>query len=327
MITYKQWNKAIISYFFEDCELGEIVFLHTTPETLPEIAEQAGFDLENAEESLKEIVRKKVTPYKLLRLSEITPINFSDETVKQQPPQVAFLGLTVLAASRMKTLNYYQPLNELLFNDPDRGRWEHNELEHIEMLWKHLQNWVEYEHNVELHLTPGPPNQRFVWYPKSQCLISKHDENKLHAIFKEAELKPGAYLAEKQLLDILRSKKSFQNLSVKITRPIKDKKTAEVRLILGQIQLILKNWDGGNGNGKPPVPTKSSSISVHLLICLMTLMRFVFGSDVNKAAILLLKITLSVFKHCNRLVMINGIIHTLCVLNWIYFRYCRMVLT
>ena len=44
MVTYEQWNRAIISYFFEDCEHGEKVFLHTTAETLPEIAVQAGFN-------------------------------------------------------------------------------------------------------------------------------------------------------------------------------------------------------------------------------------------------------------------------------------------
>lgn len=166
----------------------------------------------------------------------------------------------------MKTLKYYQPLNELLFDDPDRGRWEHNELEHIEKLWKHLQNWVEYEHNIELHLTPGPPNQRFVWYPKSQCLISQRDEHKLHGIFKEKDLKPGAYLDESQLLKILRSSKYFHSLSVKITRPINDNNTAEVRLILAQIQLLLENWDGIPLNGSPPGPPKqrATSINVHL---------------------------------------------------------------
>lgn len=266
MVTYEQWNKAIIKHIFANSEPGEIVFLNTTPETLPGIAEQEGFNIEDAEESLKEAVRKKVAPYKLIRLSKITPKNFSDETVKQQPPQVAFLGLTVLAASRMKTLKYYQPLNELLFDDPDRGRWEHNVLEHIEKLWKHLQNWVEYEHDIELHLTPGPPNQRFVWYPKSQCLISQRDEHKLHGIFKEKDLKPGAYLDESQLLKILRSSKYFQNLSVKITRPFDEKKTAEIRLILGQIQLLLKNWDGEVWEKIQSGTTRqsSSSISVHL---------------------------------------------------------------
>lgn len=243
MIKYEEWNRAIIKHIFESSDPGDIVFLNTTLETLKDIAAEEGFKIGNAVESLKEAVREKVTHHNVVRLSEVTPRDMCENTYEESP-QVAFLGLTVLAASRMKTLDYYQSLNDLLFDDPDRGRWEHYELEHIEKLWKHLQNWVENEHDVELHLTPGPPNQRFVWYPKSQCLISKRDEYKLHSIFKEMDLKPGAYLDESQLFGILRSSKSFQNLSVKITRPVDQQKTAEIRLILGQIQLLLKNWDG-----------------------------------------------------------------------------------
>lgn len=243
MIKYEKWNKAIIKHIFENSDPGDIVFLNTTPETLKNIAALEGFNIGDAVESLKEAVRDKVVRYGTIRLLKISPNDLYDNTPEEEPSQVAFLALTVLAASMMKTLKYYKPLNELFFDDPNRGRWKQDKLEHIEKLWKHLRNWAEYQHDIELHLTPGPSNQRFVWYPKSQCLISKRDEHKLHAIFLEAKLKPGAYLAEKQLFDILRSSKYFQNLSIKITRPIQEQKTAEIRLILGQIQLLLESWD------------------------------------------------------------------------------------
>ena len=243
MVTYEQWNKAIISYFFENCEPGEIVFLQTNAETLDEIAELSAFNVPDAANSLKMAVRHKVVRSDAVNLRAVKPIVWKDYS-KEDSPQVAFLALTVFAASKMETLNYYEPLNDLFFDDPDRGRWKQGDLENIEKFWKHLQNWVEYQHDIKLHLTKGPPNQRFVWYSKSQCLISKYDEHKLHALFQETELKPGVYLAEKQLLDILCSSRYFENLSVKITRPIREKKIAETRLILGQIQLLLENWDG-----------------------------------------------------------------------------------
>ena len=243
MITYEQWNKAIISYFFEDCEPGEIVFLQTNAEELYEIAEFSAFNVSDAADSLKMAVRHKVVRSDAVDFRAVKPILWKDYS-KEDPPQIAFLALTVFAASKMETLNYYEPLNDLFFDDPDRGRWKQGDLENIEKFWKHLQNWVEYQHDIKLHLTKGPPNQRFVWYPKSQCLISKYDEHKLHALFQETALKPGVYLAEKQLLDILCSSGYFQNLSVKIKRPILDQKTAETRLILGQVQLLLENWDG-----------------------------------------------------------------------------------
>ena len=34
MVTYEQWNQAIISHFFEDCNPDQIVFLQTNAETL-----------------------------------------------------------------------------------------------------------------------------------------------------------------------------------------------------------------------------------------------------------------------------------------------------
>ena len=248
MVTYEQWNRAIISYFFEDCEHGEKVFLHTTAGTLPEIAEQAGFNVDDAEESLQEAVRKKVAPCNMVRLSEISPNKLSEETLDQEPPQVAFLALCVLAASKMNSEgsvapnDYYIRLNQVLFGQLIKNAPPGFDKPQFEKLWKHLRRWVEYPHDVELYLTQGHP--KYVWYPISQCLISKYDEHKLHAIFKEAKLKPGAYLAEKQLLRILRSSRYYQNLSVKIKRPIREQKTAEIRLILDQIQLLLENWDG-----------------------------------------------------------------------------------
>ena len=268
MVTYEQWNRAIISYFFEDCEHGEKVFLHTTPETLPEIAKHAGFDVVDAEESLKDAVRKKVIINRVIPTDEIWLRRISP--ADKEHPHVAFLALCVLAAYNMGTseevfhTNYYVPLNILLFDKPNEGKPKGLKYRDWEEFWIYLQDWVKDKHDVKLYLTQGHP--KYVWYPISQCLISKYDENKLHAIFKEAELKPGAYLAEKQLLDILCRCKFFTNLSLKIKRPIIDQKTAEVRLILGQIQLLLKNWDGEvwerirRGTTRP----SSTSISVHL---------------------------------------------------------------
>ena len=136
-----------------------------------------------------------------------------------------------------------------------------------EDLWKHLQKWARNQFNVELYLTEGSPKKKYVWYPISQCLINKYDEYRLQVIFQETDLKPGAYLAESQLLNILRSCRSFPKLSVKIKRPILQKNTAEIRLILGQIQLLLENWDGEVQEKIPSGITKkrrSTSIDVQL---------------------------------------------------------------
>ena len=250
MITYDQWNKAIISYFFEDCEPGQIVFLQTNKETLEEIAKN--FNVADAIESLKEVVRNRVIPHNSVNLWRVHPSAASlwSDCSEEEPPQVAFLALTVLAASLMDSegsvgsQNYYVRLNELLFDQSVDGAPQGFNHRQFEEFWKHLQRWALDQQNVELYLTEGTPNRRYVWYPISQCLISKYDEHNLQEIFQEANLKPGAYLAESQLLTVLRSCRSFEKLSVKIKRPILEGKKVEIRLILGQIQLLLENWNG-----------------------------------------------------------------------------------
>ena len=252
MITYEQWNKAIISYFFEDCEPGEIVFLQTNEDVLSEIAGYANFKVVDADESLREAVRNKVVRDKSVNLCKVDPstAHLWNDYSEDGPPQVAFLALTVLAASRMDSegsvgsQNYYVRLNELLFKQSIGGAPQSFNHRQFEGFWKHLRRWAIDQQGVELYLTEGTLNRKYVWYPISQCLITKHDEHNLQVIFQETNLNPGSYLAESQLLNILRSCKSFEKLSVKIKRPILEGKKAEIRLILGQIQLLLENWDG-----------------------------------------------------------------------------------
>ena len=266
MITYDQWNKAIISYFFEDCEPSQIVFLQTNAETLDEIAENSNLNVSDAAESLKEAVRNKVVLYDSANLWSINPstMNLSNNRSKEEPLQVAFLALTVLAASKMETPDYYSHLNKLTFDDPERGRWKQNKLEHIERLWKHLQKWVEYHYDIELHLTEGPRTRRFVWYPISQCLINNRDRRIIYHFFRDQELTPVSRISddqlEKHLRTWLRSSAGFTRLNRYFSRePYR-------RLIVSQVQSLLNNWDGEI----PPEPlqgqrqTTSSPINVEL---------------------------------------------------------------
>lgn len=256
MVTYEQWNKAIISYFFEDHDdPDDIVFLQTDANTLLDIAVESNFnttDVDEAISSLTEAVREQVVYNGFVDFWKINPTKTLRQAIysEEKPPQVAFLALTVLAASQMdkskdaSQTNYYLQLHRLLHGKSNHGIPKGIKYEDWEELWKHLQKWARNQFNIELYLSEGSPKKKYVWYPISQCLINKYDEHILHGIFKEMDLKPGAYLAESQLLAILRSCKSFPKLSEKIKRPIREKKTAETRLILGQIQLLLENWDG-----------------------------------------------------------------------------------
>ena len=248
---YEQWNRAIISYFFQECEPGEIVFLQTNAEKLSEIAELSNFKLANAVISLKVAVRNKVVTDDRVNLQRINPTNLRDSwwaTSEEEPPQVAFLALAVLAASRMESsvsashTNYYLRLNELLFDKSDQGIPKGIKRQEFKKLWKHLQKWVSDHYNIELYLTEGPLNRRYVWYPISQCLISEQDRRAVYQFFHQNNLTPFSNLPDPQLEHQLRYWCISSTGSVKIKRYLSNE--SYKRSILSQVKSLLKHWNG-----------------------------------------------------------------------------------
>ena len=270
MVTYDQWNKAIISYFFEDCEPGRIVFLQTNDKILREIAEAELSDFNVADaaaESLKEAVRDKVVVSGAVNFWSVSPILWKDYS-EEDPPQVAFLALTVLAASLMDSegsvgsQNYYIRLNELLFGQSFEGAPPGFNRSKFENFWKHLRIWLRVQHEVVLYLTEGSSSRRYVWYPISQCLISKRNRRDVYRFFRHHNLTPFSQVSDNQLerdflgwlrsLGLTKIERYFFNDSYK-------------KSILSQVKSLLENWDGE----VPPEPLygkreTNSSINVEL---------------------------------------------------------------
>lgn len=249
MVTYEQWNKAIISYFFEDCESGEIVFLQTDANTLLEIAEKSKFSAANADEaadSLTEAVRDKVVVSGALNLWSVNPALWKGYS-KKDPPQGAFLALTVLAASLMDSEgsvgagNYYIRLKELLFGQSVKGAPQGFNHAQFEEFWKHLQRWALDRHNAVLYLTEGASKRRYVWYPISQCLISKRDRRIIYRFFRDHELTPFSKISDGQLERYLRAWLGRSTESTKIERYFLS--NSYRKSILSQIKSLLRHWD------------------------------------------------------------------------------------
>ena len=273
MVTYEQWNKAILSYFFEECEPHQIVFLETNEETLSEIAESANFNVPDAAESLKAAVKDKVVFHDLVRLSPIRPTPLYHDwadTREKEPPQVAFLAVSVLAASLMDAegysispQNYYIRLNEVLFGELIQNAPQGFNRSDFGKLWKHLQQWAWEHYEVELHLSEAPQNRRYVWYPISQCLISKHDRRAVYRFFRDAHLTPFSDIPDKRLEASLHGFLSSSGLT-KMARYLSHK--SYKASILRQVKSLLSHWDGQI----PPEPlrgtkyTRTSTIDVEL---------------------------------------------------------------
>ena len=268
MITYKQWNKAILSHFLEEWEPGQIVFLQTNAETLSEIADKSDFNVSDAADSLKNAVQHKVVVYSKVNFSAINPKLWIDYS-KEETPQVAFLALTVFAASLMDSegsiasSNYYIRLNELLFGQSVKGAPQGFNRPQFEKFWKHLQGWLHDQHGVILYLTEGTSKRRYVWYPISQCLISKRDRRIIYRFFRDRGLTPFSGISDDQLERDLRTWLRRSAGSAKIERYFSNESYR--KSIRSQVKSLLEHWDGEI----PPEPLQgkrqtTASINVEL---------------------------------------------------------------
>ena len=268
MITYKQWNKAILSHFLEEWEPGQIVFLQTNAETLGEIADNSDFNVSDAADSLKKAVQHKAVVHNAVNFWAINPKLWIDYS-KEEPPQVAFLALTVFAASLMDSegsvgsQNYYIRLNELLLGQSDKGAPQGFKRSQFEEFWKHLQGWLHDQHDVILYLTEGALKRRYVWYPISQCLISKRDRRIIYRFFRDHELTPFSKISDNQLerdlCDWLRRSVG----STKIERYFSNESYKQS--ILSQVKSLLEHWDHEIPS-EPPRGERQTTASVNVEI-------------------------------------------------------------
>ena len=279
-MDYERWNQAIISYFFEECEPGEIAFLQASDETLSEIAELSNSNVPDAAENLITAVRNEVVKAgDRVNLWSIDPTNSWISFQGKEPPQVAFLALTVLAASRMESsvsishTNYYLRLNELLFDKSNQGIPKGIKRQDFEKLWKHLQKSLSDRYDVELYLTEGSLSRRYVWYPISQCLISKQDRRAVYRFFHLNNLTPFSNHFDHRLEEQLRYWCMSSTGLAKIKRYLSNESYKSS--ILNQVKSILKHWDG-------EIPPDEASVGKkHTTALINVELRFNLSSNVE----------------------------------------------
>ena len=196
---------------------------------------------------LKMAVQRKVVRGDAVNFRAIKPTLWTDYS-REDPPQFAFLALTVLAASLMDSegsigsQNYYIRLNELLFKQSFEGAPKGFKHPQFEEFWKHIQRWLHDQHDVVLYLTEGASKRRYVWYPISQSLISKRDRRSIYRFFRGHELTPFSRISDNQLERDLRAWLRRSTGSTKIERYFSNEPYK--KSILSQVKSLLKSWDG-----------------------------------------------------------------------------------
>lgn len=255
MTSYASWNEATGRFFLTPDHAGRRVVLTADPETLLDIARDAGLTSgaatsEQAVASLTTAVQQEVLAngWTLGQLEK-----------DRYPHCLAMLAVFVLAAFRMETREektgnaYWYRLRELL--DPTEEHRSRGALPlgltepRFEELWRGLREWANRIQQKTWGFVELPPDRpgpfRLVRIPKSQALLRIADLRGLPRFFQHAGLRPGAPPEELKR----KVERSLRFFTSHARRVLEDEHRAP--LALGQIAEALSAWDG-NADDRPP---------------------------------------------------------------------------
>jgi hypothetical protein len=190
-LTYKVWNDMLFHHFFGEHKKNQVVYLYVTEDLIAELGRKQGL---NDSDSLESFI-KAVSTYERGNINTIFKKAriWGDKWYQQGkigvPPFIGILSVCVLAASRMNNSegvtsgNYYYRLRELLRDEENIEKGAIKHFKETEKLWEYLDNWL-----IELNGELGYTNvfqfgQRYIGYPRSQCLIRESDRKDLYDFF------------------------------------------------------------------------------------------------------------------------------------------------
>ncbi|MGD9753661.1 MAG: hypothetical protein AB7W59_21915, partial [Acidimicrobiia bacterium] len=220
---YDRWNQAIAAVVFGPEAAGQPVFLDLDGPQVEALGAKVGFPPDDVEAELLRVV--KLTFH--LRQKSIlgrhrAALHLWNRTDQlQPPPTLVLLAALSLAAERMGTSdqlashNYYGRLRSLLSltaNQADNLEAAYREVWDLpghpapacEHLWGSLNAWLDkLEGNRGLPTARPIGNHHYIGYPLSQSLIRDVDRQKLHTLFAETGLTPGAALSASDMTALI----------------------------------------------------------------------------------------------------------------------------
>lgn len=191
MVSYIEWNQAIVSYFISGVPRGTKIYLSVDDDVLERIGRELVSDPTKGSWSadFRAAVREKVILEGQANLG-----NLQGRDSDGLPQGVAFLGATVLAAYQMadeekiSELNHFRRLREVL-GLSGSGRPPGMEFGYAaeEPLWKSWNRWLmEQGFQPSAQRGPGGPTT-YVYYPISQSLLRRTDKDRLRLLFNEKQ--------------------------------------------------------------------------------------------------------------------------------------------
>ena len=206
---YAQWNTALLEQFFRPRALGDPAYLAVDDDELEQMAADVGSSDKPALE-LSRAVRARLATEGSLGAFVTRALRWRGRS--DEPQYVAFLSLTVLAASQMAaepekgvhSNDYYARLNPLL----GRGIFDGTPpgFEEARRLWQDLEVWLDHDlggargkSTVRTH-----PHFVHIGWPLSQCVLRARDRARLPDFFRFAGFDPGEEVSGRRLLALFR---------------------------------------------------------------------------------------------------------------------------
>lgn len=249
--SYQEWNSALSQWFFRPSMAGRPVFLSVDDETLGEIATVSGWpqtgdpagDLAGAVRRLDD----RRGPFAAVARRSLM---WWKAGAGPEPPFVAALSLTVLAASRAGAGrdrgggSFYRELRRLLGMPPTTEMPDGFDTD-IPCMWRLLAQWLDGPQDGRLgHPTAwAPPHYRYVGWALSQCLIRAGDRQQLFDFFRSVAATPGEDLPGEQLLAYLRVwARTRSGFRPGLCTALEDRDLAP--LLADVLHRELARWDG-----------------------------------------------------------------------------------
>jgi hypothetical protein len=242
----RAWNQALRAWFFRDDLARRPAYLAVDEETLAAVAREFHLDVADATDSLCRVVRCRVSPRSPLGWWVNEAVRWRGAGSAADPPFLAVLAVTVLAATIVDEVNdhaYYRRLNSLLGLPGNRMPRDFDS--DIQQLWTYLNEWLT---NVcgSLQGTPTASNVgglANVGWAQSQTLLRPSDRAKLPFFFNAIAAQPGQLVDGDVLLRRLRLwSAGGHTFSRRLTSVLHDAILSE--LLAAALRTELAHWDG-----------------------------------------------------------------------------------
>ena len=216
-LDYAEWAEVLFEFFHAEAEDGEAIFFHVDDALLNSVADEHGFD-DGVTCFLRtvELYTEGFTTLGMRRVGQRSNLWEFDGSVGV-PPMLPVLGMTVLAATRMRgdvsggrrvsPNNYYRWLNKLTGRDLEGGQPEW--MGEVRTLWRRWERWLAGSGGQFGRSTlPKAPRQTYVALPISQALWRRSD-NLLLRRFLTDQGWAGASVALPDDEDLLRAARTW----------------------------------------------------------------------------------------------------------------------